>query len=94
MSGLQRQRNLPQIAFVDEDLSKELEKINTDKTVKEIFPEHEFIGSCLRVGLTISDLEKLTYIDVMKILLTFINNNKETTNQRIATQRDIDKLLG
>ena len=64
-----------------------------DKT-KEIFPEHEFIGSCLRVGLTIADLKELTYIDVMKILLTFINNNKETTNQRTATQRDIDKLLG
>lgn len=58
-----------------------------------MFPEHEFVASCLRIGLTTVDLKELTYVDVMKILLSFIADNKET-NKREATQRDIDKLLG
>ena len=57
-----------------------------------MFPEHEFLGSCLRIGLHISDLKELTYIDVMKILITFIQDNKP--RRREATQSDIDKLLG
>lgn len=82
---------MPWIAFVDEELSKELDKINGDGKNKEVFPEHEFLGSCLRIGLTISDLKELTYVDVMKIFITFIGSK---TTQKEATQRDIDKLLG
>lgn len=92
MIGLLRQRNLPQIAFVDEELSKELDKrIKTNENTKEPFPEHEFIASCLRVGLSLNDLKELTYIDCMKILLSFLG---EENKEKIATQRDIDKLLG
>ena len=47
----------------------------------------------LRIGLTIVDLKELTYIDVMKILLSFIGSNNQST-QKSATQSDIDKLLG
>lgn len=82
---------MPWIAFVDEELSKELDKIKGDSKIKEVFPEHEFLGSCLRIGLTISDLKELTYVDVMKIFITFIGSK---TTQKEATQRDIDKLLG
>lgn len=57
----------------------------------EVFPEHEFLASCLRVGLHISDLKELTYIDVMKILLTFIDSKPKGNK---ATQSDIDMLLG
>ena len=56
-----------------------------------MFPEHEFLASCLRVGLHISDLKELTYIDVMKILLTFIDSKPKGNK---ATQSDIDMLLG
>ncbi len=56
-----------------------------------MFPEHSFISSCLRVGITINDLKLLTYVDVMKILLSFIDTKE--TNTKNATQRDIDKLL-
>ena len=56
-----------------------------------MFPEHEFLASCLRVGLHISDLKELTYIDVMKILLTFIDSKPR---RKEATQKDIDMLLG
>ena len=71
---------------------KELEKIKSSGNNKEIFPEHEFVSSCLRIGLSISDLEKLTYIDVMKILFSYVQSNKIDENK--ATQKDIDKLLG
>lgn len=82
---------MPLIAFVDEKLSEELEKINGDSKTESLFPEHEFLASCLRVGLTISDLKELTYVDVMKILLAFIGERKP---EKKATQNDIDKLLG
>ena len=72
-------------------MSKELSKIKEKSNYKEIFPEHEFLGSCLRVGLHIADLKELTYVDVMKILVTFITDN---STSKEATQSDIDKLLG
>jgi hypothetical protein len=36
-------------------------------------------------------LKELTYIDCMKILLSFLG---EENKEKIATQKDIDKLLG
>ncbi len=78
---------------MDQDVSREFDKLKEPETEQEeIFPEHEFVASCLRVGISISDLEKLTYMDCIKILLTFIGQNQETT--KTATQEDIDKLLG
>ena len=35
----------------------------------------------------------MTYVDAMKILLAYIGYGVEK-NQRTATQKDIDKLLG
>ena len=84
---------MPLTAFVDEELTKELSKIKEKNNAKEVFPEHEFLGSCLRIGLHIADLKELSYVDVMKILVTFITNN-ENNSSRKATQNDIDKLLG
>lgn len=75
-------------------MTKELGKIQGNKkNANEVFPEHEFLGSCLRIGLHIADLKELTYVDVMKILLTFIENNSVDYSRK-ATQKDIDKLLG
>ena len=76
---------------MDEELSKEIDrKIKSKHQTKEVFPEHEFLGSCLRIGLGLSDLKELTYVDVMKIFVSYIEEKKE----RVATQKDIDKLLG
>lgn len=72
---------------------KELSKIKENNNAKEVFPEHEFLGSCLRIGLHIADLKELTYVDVMKILVTFIQNDSINSSRK-ATQNDIDKLLG
>ena len=78
---------------MDKKLSEELEKIKTNGKEKEIFPEHEFVASCLRIGLSISDLKQMTYVDVMKILLAYIGYG-ESEKKDIATQKDIDRLLG
>ena len=73
-------------------MSKELSNIKENSNSKDIFPEHEFLSSCLRIGLTISDLKELKYIDVMKIFFTFVGETQK--KERKATQSDIDKLLG
>lgn len=83
---------MPWIAFVDEELTKELEKISNKNSKESVFPEHEFLGTCLRIGLHVSDLEKLTYVDTMKILITYINYEEKPSSKK-ATQSDIDKLL-
>lgn len=81
------------LAFTDKKVTEQFAKIKKPKTeTEEIFPEHEYVASCLRIGLSISDLEKLTYMDCLKILLSFITEPEET--ERTATQEDIDKLLG
>jgi len=85
---------------VDEKVLDELEKLNGDKKDNEesLFPEHEFLSTCLRMGLRIEDLKILTYVDVFKILISFIgrNNNEKSVTQngaREATQEDIQKLV-
>lgn len=83
---------MPLIAFVDERLIKELEKKCSGKKTEDVFPEHSFVANCLKVGLTINDLKNLTYVDVMKILISFLPDKK--TNSNSATQKDIDRLLG
>lgn len=86
---------MPLVAFVDNELYKKLEKINSNGLdTKEEYPEQEFIASCLRVGITIKDLEKLTYIEAMKVLYSFLENQEDKERkEKKATQADIDKLL-
>lgn len=83
---------------MDKKVFKELEKINTNNNEESLFPEHDFLVSCLRMGLRIEDLKILTYVDVLKILISFIgrDNEKESATQnrvREATQEDIQKLV-
>lgn len=67
-------------------------KIKNENDKKDLFPEHEFLASCLRIGLHINDLEQLTYIDVMKIFLSYLEEGKNEIKQ--ATQKDWDALAG
>lgn len=85
---------MPWTAFVDKKVFEELEKIETSNK-KSIFPEHDFLTACLRIGLKIEDLKILTYIDVLKIFITIFNNNEkeEKTGTRIATKKDIEKMV-
>lgn len=79
--------------FVDEDVIKEYEKLPDSNDGYNPFPEHTFIASCLRVGLSLNDLKILSYIDVMKIILSFIDKSEnKKNNYKMATQADWDKL--
>lgn len=77
--------------FIDEKVSKELKKINRSSgdDTEVLFPEHFFLSACLKFGLTMKDLELLTYIDVMKI---FLSCTKKEKKMREATQADWDRL--
>lgn len=87
---------MPWIAFVNEEVLIELDKINTDNNKVNKFPEHDFILSALKIGLTIQDLKQLTYVDVAKMILCTIdidNIKQSHQNIRNANQNDIDRLL-
>lgn len=58
-----------------------------------LFPEHHFLLACLKLGLTIQDLNILTYVDVLKIFLSIETNETSRNEIRKATQADIDRLL-
>lgn len=85
---------MPLTAFVDEAVIKELSKINNSNSKKELFPEHEFLAACLRMGLRIEDLKILTYVDVLKIFISFCDReNKNENGVKEATQEDITNLV-
>ena len=86
---------MPLTAFVDKKVSDELERkfpqTNNDK--ENVFPEHNFLAMCLKIGLTIEDLKFLTYIDAIKILLSFCNEEITDEDEREATQEEINNLV-
>ena len=94
------------IAFVDIELEKNIENIlKNSKTTdskedkKELYPEHSFFSICTKLGISYEYLEKFTYVDIMKIVYSFLETNIESNKEekqeqvRMATQADIDKLL-
>lgn len=58
-----------------------------------MFPEHEFLLSCFRIGAHINDLERLTYVDVLKMFLPFSKKTKKEDKIQQATQKDINRIL-
>lgn len=81
-------------SFIDEDVVKELEEIPGDDSKRNIFPEHEFLKICLDYGLSIEDLRKLTYIDIIKIFISSYMEKQEEKVEKFkeATQADWDRL--
>ena len=69
---------------MDKKVFDELEKINknNENDKESLFPEHEFLASCLRMGLTISDLKILTYVDVLKIFISFLRRKRRKSTKR------------
>lgn len=78
---------------MDEKVFDELEKIKTNNNEESLFPEHEFLISCLRIGLRLEDLKFLTYIDVLKMFISFIGKSEKQDGTREATQEDIQNLV-
>lgn len=81
------------IAFVDKKIIEALQTIeNNDSSEPVYFPAHTFEATCLRAGITLSDLEKRTYVSIMKVLFSFLKSNKKE-GTKMATQKDIDKFM-
>lgn len=55
-----------------------------------LFEEHNFIASCLKMGMSIQDLKELEYKDIAKIMLCYTDEPKKKPKK--ATQADWDKL--
>lgn len=83
---------MPLVAFIDPELINEIEKIDNKSGNKSIFPEHEFLLSCYKIGLNINDMKLLTYVDVMKMFISMLGIDNKSS--KCATQKDIDRLLG
>lgn len=75
---------------MDKELIEELEK-RKSRDSEVLFEEHSFIASALKIGLTIQDLKELEFVDVAKIMLCYLDTQRETKR---ATQADWDKLAG
>ncbi len=81
------------IAFVDKKLIEALKTIEGNGSNEPVyFPAHTFEASCLRAGISLSDLEKRTYVSIMKVLFSFLKSNKKEET-KMATQKDIDKFM-
>ena len=79
---------------MDEQVADALEEINNEnsKTSESIFPEHEFLNTCLKLGLRIEDLKHLTYVDILKMFIVTIKEQKQE-NEEEATQEQIDDIV-
>lgn len=87
---------MPSITFVDEEVIKELKKIvKSEEEINLKFPEHDFFATALKIGLTIEDLKELTYVDILKIFISFLQKDKDKTTNgvRKATQEEINQLV-
>ena len=79
--------------FLDKELETALKKMPKSKgNVIETLVEHRFISNCLKIGLKLEDLKELEYKDVAKIMICYLEDNNPK-KERMATQKDIDKLF-
>ena len=87
---------MPSITFVDEEAIKELKKlVKSEEEINLKFPEHDFFATALKIGITIEDLKELTYVDILKIFISFLQKDKDKTTHgvRKATQEEINQLV-
>ena len=70
-----------------------MKKNNSGNSEGSLFPEHQFLLSCFRIGLHMEDLKQLTYIDVLKIILSIPSNSTQNSDVKKATQDDINRYL-
>ena len=87
---------MPSITFVDEEAIKELKKlVKSEEEINLKFPEHDFFATALKIGITIEDLKELTYVDILKIFISFLQKDKDKTTNgvRKSTQEEINQLV-
>lgn len=62
---------------------------NKNKSTRNL-EEHNFIASALGIGITIQDLKEIEYVDIAKIMICSIPEDKK---YKKATADDWDKLM-
>lgn len=87
---------LVNLCFINIEVRKEIEKrqgnVNKEEK-KEKFSEHAFISLCLKMNISISELKLITYVDFLKILISFLPEKTEKNGVRMATQEEIAKIV-
>ena len=87
---------LVNLCFINIEVRKEIEKrqgnVNNEEK-KEKFSEHAFISLCLKMNISISELKLITYVDFLKILVSFLPDKTEKNGVRMATQEEIAKIV-
>ena len=87
---------LVNLCFINIEVRKEIEKRqgNINNGAKEEkFSEHAFISLWLKMNISISELKLITYVDFLKILVSFLPETVEKNGTRMATQEEIAKLV-
>lgn len=69
---------------------EQLKLLKVSKEQTTDLEEYRFVSTCLQMGLTIQDLKELEYIDVAKIMIASIPEDKK---YKKATAEDWDKLM-
>lgn len=75
---------------MDKELKEQLELLKSSGNKEQGLEEHHFIGACLQIGLSISDIKELEYIDIAKIMVTMLPEDKK---YKKATEEDWDRLM-
>lgn len=82
---------------MDNQVFEEFKKYKTTNTNNEegLYPEHEFLISCLRIGLKLDDLKLLSFVDIIKLFISYIGKPEEQKEEgeRMATQEEIQKIV-
>lgn len=87
---------LVNLCFINIEVRKEIEKRQkkaNNEEKKEKFSEHAFISLCLKMNISISELKIITYVDFLKILVSFLPEIAEENGTRMATQEEIAKIV-
>ena len=72
------------------ELDNNLKLLKNKATKTSELEEHSFIASCLQNGFTIKDLFEMEYVDIAKIMICMITEDKK---YRQATAEDWDNLM-
>ena len=69
---------------------EQMKLVKNNKKTGELLEEHAFIGNCLQIGLKMEDIKELEYVDIIKIMITMLPEDRK---YRKATAEDWDKLM-
>lgn len=57
------------------------------------FVEYSFIINCMKLGFSIDNIKKYSYVDMLKFMISTIDKKNTKQGYRLATQEDIDRLV-